>query len=73
MKKQTFKGYDVATALKILDGAVKEVGNQKTFAEQHKLDPATLSGVLKGRRPIPQSILDVMGMDAQTIIIPRGN
>lgn len=71
MKKETFKGYTKPTALEMLRESVKASGkSQKEFAESHSLDPATLSSVLKGYRPIPSNMLSIIGLEMVAIFVP---
>lgn len=71
MKTETIKGYGKQSVLQLLKAAVDAEPNQKTFAEKHGIDPATLSSVLKGYRPPSSTILDILGLEAIYVCVPK--
>lgn len=54
---------------KLLRAAVNKAGSQKAFAKQSGLDRAQVNGVLHGRRPVSESIIEALRL--RVVYVPK--
>ncbi|MFY9836145.1 MAG: hypothetical protein WAK55_06690 [Xanthobacteraceae bacterium] len=53
--------YDDNEVIRMLTAAIERDGNQVTFARRHGIERANLNRILKGKRPVSDTVLKTIG------------
>jgi hypothetical protein len=54
----------------LLKTAIEREGSQSAFAEHHHINRTYLNGVLKGKRPVGDSVAEALGLRKAYVVSP---